>query len=267
MYSLNILFGVFLFYSLFGWCMEVVVTFISTRKLVNRGYLIGPVCPIYGIGGTLILILLKKYHNDYIALFFAIIILGAILEYFTSWLMEKLFKARWWDYSNKLFNIDGRVCLQNLVAFGVLGVLATKYSTPFIINILSKMNPVLLNTLCIIFFIILLVDICISTKVISGFKHMAVNVRKDSTEEITKKVKEMLTKRGGLYKRIPKAFNIKASENLIKYVKNKAKEVKDKAIKVKEETKEMVSKKKEQVKDTANKVKENTKKKINKKSS
>ena len=121
-------------YSFFGWLLEVIVTFIKSKKIVNRGFLIGPYCPIYGKGALLIVLLLKKYENDIIALFVMAVVVCSIIEYITSYVLEKLFNTRWWDYSNIKFNINGRVCLQNLVAFGIFGVLLLKYVNPFLLN-------------------------------------------------------------------------------------------------------------------------------------
>ena len=86
-------------YSIIGWVYESTICSIGHRKLINRGFLNGPYCPIYGTGAVLVL------------LFFAGALVTCSLEYLTSWLMEKLFHARWWDYSKRKFNIGGRVCL------------------------------------------------------------------------------------------------------------------------------------------------------------
>ena len=93
-------FLIFLIYSFGGWLIESIGNLITKKKFVNRGFLIGPYCPIYGLGVILITLLLSRYKEDLIVLFFLSAILCGILEYFTSFFMEKLFKARWWDYSN-----------------------------------------------------------------------------------------------------------------------------------------------------------------------
>ena len=105
--------------SFAGWIMETISISIRNKKFVNRGFLIGPVCPIYGYGVVLVSLLLQKYQNDIIVTFFMSIIICGFLEYFTSYFMEIIFKARWWDYSQRKFNINGRVCLENLVLFGL----------------------------------------------------------------------------------------------------------------------------------------------------
>ena len=107
----------FFIYSILGWIMEVINGFIKTKKVVNRGFLIGPYCPIYGTGVILITILLKKYMEDRIITFIMSMLICGILEYFTSYFMEKFFNARWCDYSNRKMNINGRICLETLIPF------------------------------------------------------------------------------------------------------------------------------------------------------
>ena len=79
--------------------------------MMNRGFLIGPCCPIYGCGCLLFILILPKYLDDPIVLFILAATICSVLEYITSWIMEKLFNTRWWDYSKRRFNLDGRVCL------------------------------------------------------------------------------------------------------------------------------------------------------------
>ena len=121
-YTFQIYFLLFISYSILGWLMEVTVKYFQFRRFINRGFLIGPYCPIYGWGAILITLLLKKYIDDPIALFALGMMLCAILEYFASYLLEKTFKARWWDYSNQKFNINGRICLKTMIVFGLLGI-------------------------------------------------------------------------------------------------------------------------------------------------
>ena len=124
----------FFTYAIIGWVMEVTVKYIQYKRFINRGFLIGPYLPIYGAGGILITLFLKRYLNDPIALFVFGMIICTILEYITSFVMEKLFHARWWDYSNKKFNINGRVCLGTMIPFGLLGLLIMYVLNPFFLN-------------------------------------------------------------------------------------------------------------------------------------
>jgi len=229
-------FLLFMIYSFFGWVMEMIVCSIYDKKVVNRGFLIGPYCPIYGCGCILIISLLFKYRSDPITLVIMAILICGLLEYFTSYIMEKLFKARWWDYSNKRFNINGRICLETLVAFGALALLLTYIINPFFVGIIDGFSNVLLIVLAMILLVIFIVDMSISLKVISGFKKVARSVNKDNTEEITKKVKELLLERNWLYKRLVGAFDFKASERLLKELHKKAKKTIEKSAEVAQKT-------------------------------
>ncbi len=214
-------FILFIIYSFLGWCMEMVVCFCADKKWVNRGFLLGPICPIYGWGCLIITILLKRYLDDPIVLFVMAVVLCSILEYFTSYIMEKLFKARWWDYSDRKYNINGRICLDNAVLFGALGLLLSYIINPFVVKMLGFVPTLIFNIVAIVLLVLFVVDNVISFKVISSFTKVAKTIKKDSTEEITKKVREILVKQGYLYRRLVSAFNFQASEKLIQNIKTR----------------------------------------------
>ena len=246
-YSISMLFLLFLIYSFLGWCMEMVVCYLATKKWVNRGFLIGPICPIYGWGCLLIITLLNGYRDDPLVLFVMAMVVCSLLEYFTSYLMEKLFKARWWDYTHKKYNINGRICLDNILAFGILGLIMTYLINPFVVGLISKVSMNILNIIAIILLVVFLVDNIISFKVINSFKGVAKSIKKDSTEEITKKVREILSKRGKLYRRLVSAFDFEASEKLIKDIKDKVKKGAEQAIDKIEQGRQMTALKKNEI--------------------
>ncbi len=223
-YTISMLFLLFIIYSFLGWCMEMVVCYIATKEWVNRGFLIGPICPIYGCGCLLMILLLEKYLKDPFVLFVMAMLLCSLLEYFTSYLMEKLFKARWWDYSHKKYNINGRICLDNILAFGILGLLMMYLINPFVAKMLGYVSLNIINIVAIVIAVIFVIDNAISLKVISSFKTVAKSIHKDSTAEITKKVREILSDKGRLYRRLVSAFDFIASEKLIKDIKDKVKQ-------------------------------------------
>lgn len=223
-YTISMLFLLFIIYSFLGWCMEMVVCYISTKEWVNRGFLIGPICPIYGCGCLLMILLLEKYLKDPFVLFVMAMLLCSLLEYFTSYLMEKLFKARWWDYSHKKYNINGRICLDNILAFGILGLLMMYLINPFVAKMLGYVSLNIINIVAIVIAVIFVIDNVISLKVISSFKTVVKSIHKDSTAEITKKVREILSDKGRLYRRLVSAFDFIASEKLIKDIKDKVKQ-------------------------------------------
>lgn len=118
-------------YSVVGWIYETIICSIEAKKLVKRGFLVGPYCPIYGVGALLIILLLNSIQNI-VLLFLTGSILTCALEYITSWAMEKMFKARWWDYSYMKYQLNGRICLTGAVVFGAFAVLVVKLFQPFL---------------------------------------------------------------------------------------------------------------------------------------
>ena len=205
-YSLMILFLLFILYSFIGWSLEVVQELILKKKFINRGFLIGPYCPIYGIGAVTMIISLSKYYDDVWTLFIMCIVLFSILEYTTSYIMEKLFKARWWDYSKFRFNINGRICLETTIPFGLGGIFIMYILNPMLLHILNSLPHILLILFTIVIGLLFVLDICISINVISNFKKTAKKIKQDNTEEITKKVKDTLLNKNYIKRRLIKAF-------------------------------------------------------------
>ena len=124
MYLFWLLVIIFFFYSVVGYIVEVTSCSIKSKKLtLSRGYLIGPYIPIFGFGGLFMTTLLSKYQNDILSLFINSMVYCCLLEYITSLVLEKIFKLRWWDYSDRRFNINGRVCLENGILFGIAGII------------------------------------------------------------------------------------------------------------------------------------------------
>ncbi len=113
----------FTFYSFLGWLCESIYCSIPAKRFINRGFLNGPFCPVYGFGALLVLFILQPFSDNMVLIFLFGMLITSLLEYITSYLLEKLFHTSWWDYSNKRFNIRGRVCLKNSLLFGALCVL------------------------------------------------------------------------------------------------------------------------------------------------
>lgn len=196
----------FMIYSFFGWCMEVLLVFIENKKFVNRGFLLGPYCPIYGHGCLLIVLLLRRYMDNPLVLFVLAMVLCMSLEYLTSYLMELVFKARWWDYSDKKYNINGRVCLETAIPFGILGSLIMYLVHPFVMGIVSKFSKVSLLVVGGILLFIYFADNIVSLCAVSKINRFEFKKYKDSTEDITNMVREYLAKQTFLTKRLVKAF-------------------------------------------------------------
>ena len=195
----------FFAFSFLGWLMEVMLVIFKERKIVNRGFLIGPCCPIYGFGGLIMTLLLQNIKNNPILLFLLSLLICSVLEYETSYVMEKLFHARWWDYSNRKFNINGRICLTNMIAFGLLGCLIIYILDPIYFEKIKYLSTQILNIICIILLALFLIDSIFSIKIIKNIKLIKKNM-KDNTEEITRRVKEILIEKSALTRRIVEAF-------------------------------------------------------------
>lgn len=160
----------FLCYSFVGWVYESALVSAQERCWVNRGFLNGPLCPIYGVGAVLAAVLLTPLKTHPL-LIFAISALGAsALEYATSWAMERLFHARWWDYSNFRFNLNGRICLLGAAVFGVAGVLIVEIVHPWVAMFTHALPLPALHWLCFIAFVLISCDCAVTIAGLDGFE-------------------------------------------------------------------------------------------------
>ncbi len=184
----------------------------------------------------------------------AILICG-ILEYATSYAMEKLFHARWWDYSQNKFNINGRICLETIIPFGILGVILIYIVNPFIFNNLERIPANILNIIAIVMSSLFIIDLVVSLKVISNVRSVTTKFDKenpkDNTDEISKKVREFLTGKSVLNRRLVNAF-----PKLTAILKEQGERIKQKTSEVKEGITNKANEMKEELSDYANEVKD-----------
>ncbi|MEE3342649.1 MAG: putative ABC transporter permease [Bacilli bacterium] len=209
-------FLIFFIYSFLGWIAETIYTTIIEKKLVNRGFLIGPYCPIYGCGSILMILYLTQYKNNLITVFLLSMFICCFLEYLTSYIMEKIFKARWWDYSNMKYNLNGRICGENAILFGLGGLFIIYISNPFVERIIKLFNSKIIIILSIIFFVIFVIDTILSFNIINKLKKNinVLNLTGDSTQELKSLVSSIInnnieinkTRISTLQRRIIKAF-------------------------------------------------------------
>ena len=136
----NTIFLYFITYSFLGWCCETTYVSLAKRSFVNRGFLYGPLCPIYGFGALLVLYSLEPFAKHLIIIFGLAMIVTSSLEYFTSWLMEAIFHIRWWDYTTYKYNIKGRICLKNTLLFGILGIVAVYGLHPIVELLIQRIS-------------------------------------------------------------------------------------------------------------------------------
>ncbi len=153
-----IYFVYFFVYSVLGWITETIYCRILDGKWTNRGFLFGPYCPIYGCGALLIIAFLNNFIASPIKVFFLGMLFTSALEYVSSLILEKMFNAKWWDYSNRKFNINGRICLLNSFEFAVLGLLLTYLIQPFLSNIVLNIPLELLQLISLVLITIMGID-------------------------------------------------------------------------------------------------------------
>ena len=207
-YNLAYYFLIFFIFSVFGYLCEVISVSIIDKKInLNRGYFIGPYLPIFGFGSLLIIFLLKNYSNDYIVLFVLGMALCITLEYVTSYLLEKIFGLRWWDYSDKTININGRVSINTGLLFGLGSIFVLWVTNNFLYSTLNKIpdnNLIIISTFLLF---ILIIDFLFSTSIIVGLKNNRDEISSlDNTEEVRKIMHKEISKHIFLYKRFIDAF-------------------------------------------------------------
>lgn len=180
-------FLLFMMYSMVGWILEVLLAFITLGKFVNRGVLIGPYLPIYGVGCIFLVVLLDKYKDKPWLLIIASMIICSMLEYITSFLLELAFNTRWWDYSNNFINLNGRICLETSVIFGVFGALIIYAVNPFFIKVINSLPNLTVNVLFYFLVTIFIFDVAISFTSAALIRNTFNGKIKDTTEHTSKK--------------------------------------------------------------------------------
>ncbi len=153
----------FFVYAFLGYLCEVIYCSIGQKKLVNRGYLYAPICPIYGFGAVFIILSMWSLRQHWYLVFMVGIILTSTLEYLTSFLLETFFHMRWWDYSKRKFNLKGRICLRNSILFGGLVIAVIYGLQPLFIQLIENMTTQILWILNGILLGFLMVDFTLST--------------------------------------------------------------------------------------------------------
>ena len=128
---------IFVIYTFLGWCTEVIFHGVSTGKFINRGFLNGPACPIYGFGMLLVVLCLTPLENSLAVLFFGSVLLTSALEFLTGFILEKFFDDKWWDYTNEPFNIRGYVCIRFSLMWGIACVLIMKSVQPLVTGLIG----------------------------------------------------------------------------------------------------------------------------------
>lgn len=194
-YSAYQIAALFFTYAFLGWCVEVVYCGLSEGHFINRGFLNGPVCPIYGVGGVLVVLCLTPISGNIIALFIGSAILTSVLELITGFALDKIFHARWWDYTDMPFNIGGYICLKYSVYWGLVCIALMRGIHPVIMRFVNAVPRVLGVVLLCVFAVVLIVDIVITVITVTKLTK-----RIELMDDIAKRIRAVSDKIGeGVY--------------------------------------------------------------------
>lgn len=220
-YNVYQLLWIFFVYSFIGWCGEAAMAAVHRRKFVNRGFVSGPICPVYGAGAAAVAVFLPELKDQLFFLFLGGMIVTTFVEYLTGRILELIFHRKWWDYSDQRFNLDGYVCLKNSVVWGICSVLMICFFDPLLCRLLVLIPRLAGDILLWILGVLLVIDAVGSGVAVLGLKKKQSRITQ-ITEELHKTSKVLenaLTTR--IQKRMVKAFpNIEGTEG----VRVKAKE-------------------------------------------
>ena len=153
---------IFLIYAFLGWCAEVAFAAVHKGKFVNRGFLNGPVCPIYGVGMLIVVTLLWNLRDNLILLFLGSAALTTALEFATGWVLEKFFHDKWWDYSDKPFNVKGYICLEFTILWGLAAAFVVGAVHPFVFMLIKKTPFILGIIIMAVFLAVFVTDLVIT---------------------------------------------------------------------------------------------------------
>ena len=199
----------FFAYSFLGWCIEVTLKYFQFHRFINRGFLTGPWLPIYGSGAVLITLAvngLAPLESSVGTTFALSFVLCGTVEYGTSYVMEKRFHARWWDYSQKPMNLHGRVWIGNLVLFGLGGVLIIEVLDPLFLRLIGSLSLLRRQILTGVLGSVFLADYIMSHFVLKLVKTGVERSEADNTEEISREIRLLLRDRSVFHRRFAEAY-------------------------------------------------------------
>ncbi|MDD3797270.1 MAG: hypothetical protein PHE06_15145 [Lachnospiraceae bacterium] len=199
----------FFVFSFLGWCTEVTLKYIQFHRFINRGFLIGPYCPIYGTGAVLVTIAvggISNFESSYGMTFVISFFVCGAIEYIASYYMEKKYHARWWDYSQKPMNLNGRIWIGNLILFGIGGTVIVKIMDPFFFGLFGHMTEIARHTCTVVLVAIFMTDSVVSRLIMKLIKVSVENSEADNTEAVSKEVRMLLSNKSVLHQRIVNAY-------------------------------------------------------------
>lgn len=264
----------FLIYAFLGWCMEVAYATVVKGIFVNRGFLNGPVCPIYGVGGLIVILSLSPLKDNIFLLFVGSVVLTSVLEYVTGYVLEKVFHEKWWDYSDSPYNLKGYICLRFSLLWGFACVFVIDLIHPMIAGLVHAIPQIVGVIVLSVSYPALVVDIGLTVAAIMKLKKhigrieelekglralsdgiggrisdgVLVAIKKSpnfeaSLDELQSRYKRLLEQREGrLLKAFPNLAKIKRNEplerikNLMTVMREKYEELREKSAEFKDKT-------------------------------
>ena len=221
-YTLYQLLWLYLFYSFIGWCVEVGAAAVKKRTFINRGFVSGPLCPIYGTGAVLFAVFLPELKSSPFFLFLGGVILASMLELVTGKVLEKIFKRKWWDYSEEKFSFEGYVCLKYSLLWGCFAILLLYVTDPLLLSLLGLIPyPIGFFTM-IGLFVLLALDFIGTWLALAGMKKQAKQLSPitDGIQNASRILENAITKR--IRRRMQKAFPPLSDQNLSVPAKEKS---------------------------------------------
>lgn len=166
------LFYSFIIYSFLGWTLEVLYHFYTEKRFVNRGFLYGPLCPMYGVTSIFVIIFISPFRGNVFYTFIGGIVIATLTELITGYLLELLFNTKWWDYSNERFNFKGYICLRFSLAWGLLSIVFIRFINPHVSKITNFIMKLHSEILYNIILVVLIWDIALTINGLIGFRKM-----------------------------------------------------------------------------------------------
>ncbi len=203
LYRIAVVFLYLMLYSFLGWLYESIYCSLREKHLINRGFLNGPLCPVYGFGALIILFFFQgREQEGLLTLFLSSAVLTCILEYITSWLLEKLFHVKLWDYSQMKFQLNGRVCLLGAIVFGIFSVCLIKWIHPFFSGLIATIPELWIYVVSGVMFVLFVLDIVVTVRALIDLNQKleeiqkAINLEKEkSRKRLDEFLESLQTKR------------------------------------------------------------------------
>ncbi len=227
---------IFFIFSVIGWLIEVSLKSIQFHRFINRGFLVGPYCPIYGLGALLIVMSnewMGKYDSSNAIIFLNSVLICGFVEYFVSYFLEKFYHARWWDYTNRPMNLHGRIWIGNLILFGLGGLAIVNIFNPLFLSLFHNLDLRYREIIGMFIGILMLSDYIISYFVMKLIKLNVEKSKADNTDDIKNEIKLLVKDKNVLYNRFINAYpDVKYRTDKIK---NRIREIEAETKRIREE--------------------------------